>query len=101
MTEKLTETDIISEIGTKSVDLTQNQTNNVQEALKPLADIQPLFQDAPQTNQDEEVKEEKPWVPGMRRPDDEFVNLDELEILRSEIVPTPNHEEGSIIKLVI
>jgi len=37
----------------------------------------------------------------MRRPDDEFVNLDELEILRSEIVPTPNHEEGSIIKLVI
>jgi hypothetical protein len=36
----------------------------------------------------------------MRRPDDEFVDLDELEILRREIVPTPNHEEGSIEKLV-
>lgn len=36
----------------------------------------------------------------MRRPDDEFIDLDDLEILRKEIVPTPNHEEGSIEKLV-
>jgi hypothetical protein len=36
----------------------------------------------------------------MRRPDDEFIDLEELEILREEVVPTPNHEEGSISKLV-
>ena len=36
----------------------------------------------------------------MRRPDDEFINLDEIEVLREEIVPTPNHDHGSIVKLI-